>query len=74
MRIDPAPVEAKPYAVSPLRWSVREQKRAYNEMIEFWGSLVEVINYKVTGQLPQYGQAESGIIKYLRDSLLLEIR
>ena len=74
VRIDPAPVEAKPYAVSPLRWSVREQKRAYNEMIEFWGSLVEVINYKVTGQLPQPGQAESGIIKYLRDSLLLEIR
>ena len=63
VRIDPAPVEAKPYAVSPLRWSVREQKRAYNEMIEFWGSLVEVINYKVTGQLPQPGQAESGIIK-----------
>ena len=74
VRIDPAPVEAKPYAVSPLRWSVREQKRAYNEMIEFWGSLVEVINYKATGQLPQPGQAESGIIKYLRDSLLLEIR
>lgn len=74
VRIDPAPVEAKPYAVSPLRWSVREQKRAYNEMIEFWGSLVEVINYKATGQLPEPGQAESGIIKYLRDALLLEIR
>lgn len=74
VRIDPAPVEAKPYAVSPLRWSVREQKRAYNEMIEFWGSLVEVINYKATGQLPEPAQAESGIIKYLRDALLLEIR
>jgi uncharacterized SAM-binding protein YcdF (DUF218 family) len=74
VRIDPAPVEAKPYAVSPLRWSVREQKRAYNEMIEFWGSLVEVINYKATGQLPEPGQAESGIIKYLRNALLLEIR
>ena len=74
VRIDPAPVEAKPYAVSPLRWSVREQKRAYNEMIEFWGSLVEVARYKATGQLPQPGQAESGIIKYLRNALLLEIR
>ena len=74
VRIDPAPVDAKPYAVSPLRWSVREQKRAYNEMIEFWGSLVEVARYKATGQLPQPGQAESGIIKYLRNALLLEIR
>ena len=38
------------------------------------GSLVEVARYKATGQLPQPGQAESGIIKYLRNALLLEIR
>lgn len=73
VEIFPVPVEAEPYVASPLGWSATQQKRAYNEMVEFWGSLLELAHYKATGQLPVPGKPENRVMKYLRDALLVEI-
>ena len=74
VEIVPAPVDAKPYAASPLRWSRQEQKRLYNEMVEFWGSMLEFARYKVTGSLPEGGLKKNRILQRLRAFFLLEIR
>ena len=34
-------------------------KMVYNEMVEFWGSLIELARYKVSGELPE--QVPGGI-------------
>ncbi len=44
-----------------------------NELIKFWGSLLEVGMYTVTGDVPQTSPKEMKVLKFLRSKLLFRI-
>lgn len=48
-------------------------KMLYNEMVEFWGSLIELAQYKITGQLPDYAPGKSNLATRLKQLLLFKI-
>lgn len=48
-------------------------KMAYNEMVEFWGSLIELARYKITGELPYQVTGKSGLATWLKQLLLFKI-
>jgi uncharacterized SAM-binding protein YcdF (DUF218 family) len=48
-------------------------KRAYNEMMETWGSLYELASYAITGRLPYRVPSYSGLVKFLRRILLFDL-
>lgn len=62
------------YAQSPLKWTLRQWKQVYNEMIEFWGSVSELIMYKVSGQLPERGVKEHAWVMALRRMVLIKVK
>jgi len=48
-------------------------KMVYNEMVEFWGSLIELARYKVSGELPEQVPGGSGLAARLKQLLLFKI-
>jgi uncharacterized SAM-binding protein YcdF (DUF218 family) len=68
------PVEVGRFNPNPLAWSCIQKKIVYNEMVEFWGSLVEMVHYLVTGRLPANGLKKSETVSWLRSLLLFDIR
>ena len=73
VRVVPCPVAPGGFARSPVAWSGRQKKRVYNEMVEFWGSVAELVHHKVTGGLPQPSLKENEAITFLRSILLFQI-
>jgi len=48
-------------------------KMVYNEMVEFWGSLIELARYKVSGELPEQVPGGSSLATRLKQLLLFKI-
>ena len=71
--ITPAPVDPGDFARSPLRWTSRQKKVVYNEMIKFWGSLGEMAHYRASGTLPEPSLDEGEIVAFLRAILLFDL-
>ncbi len=61
------------YAGFPFEWTSRQWKKIYNESVEFWGSLTEMVMYKVRGDLPEKGLKDRGWVQFLRGVLLVEV-
>ncbi len=73
IQIYPVPIEKDIFPKSPFKWSVKQKKMVYNEMLEFWGSLIEKLIFHTTGRLPERGLKQSGPISTLRSILLFEV-
>ncbi len=72
-KIYPVPLEKTVFSKSPIKWTVRQKKMVYNEMLELWGSLIEKLIFHTTGLLPERGLKQSGPISVLRSMLLFEV-
>jgi len=48
-------------------------KMIYNEMVEFWESLIEFAKYKITGEISDHAPGESGLAAFLKQVLLFKI-
>lgn len=71
--VRPWPVEVGRFRRNTLAWSNIQKKIVYNEMVEFWGSLVEMGHYLVTRRLPEHEEKKSRAISWLRSVLLFEV-
>lgn len=61
------------YAQSPLKWTSRQWKQIYNEMVQFWGSVSELIMYRIRGELPDSGLKEPAWVVALRRMVLVKV-
>lgn len=52
----------------PVGW-----KMVYNEMLESWGSMIELVKYRFSGDLAHTRIGKNGFVKALRNVLLFEI-
>ena len=48
-------------------------KMVYNEMVEFWGSLIELAKYKLSGELPEKAPGKSSLSGRLKQLLLFDV-
>ena len=48
-------------------------KMIYNEIIEFWGSLAELANYKIKGRVSDQVPGQSGLVGRLKQMLLFKL-
>jgi uncharacterized SAM-binding protein YcdF (DUF218 family) len=71
--ISPHSVEAGRFGMNPLDWSTVQKKQIHNEMIEFWGSIAEMIHYSLSGTLPEKGLKQNKAISGLRSILLFDL-
>jgi uncharacterized SAM-binding protein YcdF (DUF218 family) len=46
----------------------------YNEMLQFWGSIGEMLSYKVTGELPVQDSARLKAMKFLKKRVLFDVQ
>jgi hypothetical protein len=68
------PVEIGRFSKNPISWSTIQKKRIYNEMVELWGSVAEMVYYRFSGGLPGKGLKQSRAISSLRSILLFDIK
>jgi uncharacterized SAM-binding protein YcdF (DUF218 family) len=68
------PVEVGRFRRNPLAWSSMQKKRIYNEMVELWGSVFEMVYYRLTGRLPEKGLKRNKTITLLRSILLFDLQ
>jgi uncharacterized SAM-binding protein YcdF (DUF218 family) len=73
IKVFPAPVEREAFTAWPWRWSRRQQKLVYNEMVELWGSLFELVKYRWDGELPQKSLKQNKVVSLLRRWVLFKI-
>jgi len=73
VKILPCPTAPGPFPASPLDWRKTHFKRAHNEMVEFWGSLLEAARYAASGELPPRGAEEGAGVAFLRSLLLFQM-
>jgi hypothetical protein len=66
-------VDSIPYANNPLKWSSVQRKQNLIEMVDFWGSIIELVQYKVVGELPEKPLKDNKIIAFLRRSIYFVI-
>lgn len=71
--IIPVPVEEGLFLKPALKWSIEQKKRVYNEMVELWGSFIEMVLYKVNGQLSEKSLKKSKAVIFLRSVLLFDL-
>jgi len=71
-------VEVKTFGVAEdstyrtdLPYSVK-WKKIYNEMVELWGSILELLIYKIRGHLPEQRLGDVPMIRYVKSLLLFE--
>lgn len=69
VHIQPCPVHADTLANKSMLL-----KLTYNEMVEFWGSLLEYISWQATGQLPEKSLKKSQLSILLRSLFLLDVK
>ena len=72
VKVCTVPMETGQFDRNPLLWTALQKKRVHNEMVELWGSLVEMAHYAVTGQLPVKGLKHNKIVGWLRSVLLFD--
>jgi len=48
-------------------------KMLYNEMVEFWGSMMELMKYGLTGDLPEEAPGKSSLAGRLKQLLLFDV-
>jgi hypothetical protein len=48
-------------------------KMVYNEMVQFWGSLIELAQYKLRGELPEEAPGQSPLATRLKQLFLFDI-
>lgn len=48
-------------------------KMLYNEMVEFWGSLLELVRYSLSGELPEKAPGKSSLAGRLKQFLLFDV-
>ena len=65
----PYAVKSIPYQKNFLLWSSTQRKKILIEMVDFWGSIVEVIQYKIQGQLPEKPLKDNKLISFTRRSI-----
>ena len=51
----------------------KDVKTFYNEMVRFWGSMVELIAFKLRGKLPEKNPKDIPIVKFLKSAILFEV-
>ncbi|MDX9787078.1 MAG: YdcF family protein [Desulfobacterales bacterium] len=61
------------YAGNISTWSVKQVKRVYNEMVEFWGSMAEGVVYLFRGELPARNAKAHPVVGILRSLLLFDV-
>jgi uncharacterized SAM-binding protein YcdF (DUF218 family) len=73
-------VQVRPHAVATgkldqTKWFRHSVgwKMVYNEMVEFWGSMLEFARYGLSGELPREVPGKSGLADLLRKVLLFQI-
>ena len=73
VKIQPHPVATG--GVNQANWYRHSAgwKMVYNEMVEFWGSLIELARYKVSGELPEQVPGGSSLAARLKQLLLFKI-
>jgi uncharacterized SAM-binding protein YcdF (DUF218 family) len=61
--------------VGPANWYLHSVgwKMAYNETVEVWGSLFELVQYQITGRPPHGTPGKSGWLKWVKQHLLFKI-
>jgi hypothetical protein len=69
----PCPVDGDRFSVNPLAWSTRQKKQIYNEMVEFWGSIIEMVRHFIFGDVPTRSLKKNAVVAFLRAVLLFEI-
>jgi hypothetical protein len=73
VKVLPSPVPGQRFAALPTRWSTVQIKQVHNEMVEFWGSLLEMARYAWSGELPGDDLQEKALISFLRSVLLFRV-
>jgi uncharacterized SAM-binding protein YcdF (DUF218 family) len=73
IRVQPHPVasgklDRTNWYRSRLGWMI-----VYNEMVKFWGSLIELATYKITGELSDQALGKSTLAARLKEALLFRI-
>jgi hypothetical protein len=48
-------------------------KMVYNEMVEFWGSMTELMKFALTGELPEEAPGKSSLGGRLKQLLLFDV-
>jgi uncharacterized SAM-binding protein YcdF (DUF218 family) len=48
-------------------------KMVYNEMVQFWGSLIELAQFRISGELPDQALGKSGLAGRLKQILLFDL-
>ncbi len=73
VKIQPHPVATG--SVDQTNWYRHRTgwKMVYNEMVEFWGSLIELARYKVSGELPEQVPGKTSLATRLKQLLLFKI-
>jgi len=72
-KIFACPVETRPLATNPFMWSTLQKKRIYNEMAEFWGSALEMLKYRFSGEVSENGLKKNPVLSFFRGLLLFKI-
>jgi hypothetical protein len=73
VEVIPVQVAGQVFSKSPLDWTVDQKKRVCNEMMELWGSLVEMFWYCLTKDLPEKNLNHSKVLSFIKDILLFEV-
>jgi hypothetical protein len=73
IEIIPVSVAGQAFSKSPLDWTVEQKKRVYNEMIELWGSLAEMVWYSLTKHLPEKKLNRSKVLSFIKNILLFDV-
>jgi hypothetical protein len=72
--VRPWQVKVGRFSRNPLAWPCLLKKRVYNEMVELWGSVTEMVHYSVSGRLPEKRLKSNKAISRVRSILLFDIR
>jgi uncharacterized SAM-binding protein YcdF (DUF218 family) len=62
-------VDSISYGKNPLNWSSGQRKKVFIEMVEFWGSIYEFIDYKIKHKLPEKPLKNNQLISFMRRSI-----
>lgn len=69
----PCPANGGRFSANPLAWSTRQKKQVYNEMVEFWGSIIEMARHFIYGDVPKRSLKRNAAVTFLREVLLFEL-
>jgi uncharacterized SAM-binding protein YcdF (DUF218 family) len=74
VKVRPCAIEIGRFGHNPLAWQYLNKKRVYNEMVELWGSVAEMVHYSMIGRLPAKELKNNKVISKLRSIFLFDIQ